>query len=188
MPIVTILIAFTSASLFYALGAIPVQLIWHSGEHQIAWQWLTAHFSHISDKHLMWNLCALLILGTVIEDTSRRLLLTALISGIVGVNLYLAAFYNLAAYAGLSGTLNSLLVIALYCLYQNPDYRLACLITLVLSILKIVIESTIDMSLFSDIPWPSVPLAHLAGMTSGIILLIIFEYKKRFLGPKSAIT
>jgi len=71
MPIVTILIAFTSASLFYALGAIPVQLIWHSGEHQIAWQWLTAHFSHISDKHLMWNLCALLILGTVIEDTSR---------------------------------------------------------------------------------------------------------------------
>ena len=179
VPFLTLSIAALSTALFYVLGAIPEQLIWHQTEGQMPWQWLTAHISHISNEHLLWNVGALLILGSIIEQTSRRLLSGALIVGVLGVNLYLALFYNLTAYAGLSGALNSVLMIALYCLYQSQDYRAAALITLALSIMKIAVESIMQESLFSHLPWPPVPLAHLAGLLGGAILVVLLEARKR---------
>ena len=119
------------------------------------------------------------MLGSLIEQTSRLLVLAALALGILGVNFYLALFYSLDAYAGLSGALNSLLVIALYCLYQRPDYRAAAVITLILSIAKIFVEMLIQTSLFSKLPWPPVPQAHLAGMLGGLLLILILEIRKR---------
>ena len=178
-PIFTACIAILCTTLFYLLGAVPEQLIWQQGENKAVWQWITAHFSHISEQHLLWNIAALLILGSIIEQTSRRLLGGALIFGIFGVNLYLALFYDLDAYAGLSGVLNSSLIIALYCLYQSEDYRIATLITLALSILKIILESFMKKSLFSHLPWPPVPEAHLAGLLAGLALIVLLEIRKR---------
>lgn len=179
LPIVSLALGAACALIFWIFGAIPNTLILHSDEGQRAWQWLSSHGVHISKQHLMWNMAALLILGSLIEQTSRRLMLAALGLGILGVNIYLAIFYNLDAYAGLSGVLNSLLVIALYCLYQRPDYRAAAVITLLLSIAKIIVEMVMQGSLFSKLPWPPVPQAHLAGMLGGLALILILEIRKR---------
>jgi len=159
--------------------ALPSTLIFHAEEGQRAWQWLSSHWVHINKQHLIWNMAALLILASLIEQTSRLLVLAALALGILGVNIYLAFFYSLDAYAGLSGALNSLLVIALYCLYQRPEYRAAAVITLILSVAKIIVEMLIQASLFSNLPWPPVPQAHLAGMLGGFLLILVLEIRKR---------
>lgn len=179
LPVVSFLLGAACALIFWVFGAIPNTLILHSNEGQRAWQWLSSHWVHLSNRHLIWNMAALLVLGGIIEQTSRLLLVAALSLGIIGVNLYLAVFYSLDAYAGLSGVLNSLLVIALYCLYQKPDYRAAAVITLLLSIVKIMVEMLIQDSLFSKLPWPPVPQAHLAGMLSGFLLVLVLEVRKR---------
>lgn len=179
LPIISLLLGAACALIFWIFGAIPNTLILHSDEGQRAWQWLSSHWVHISKQHLIWNISALLILGSLIEQTSRRLVLAALGLGILGVNIYLATFYSLDAYAGLSGALNSLLVIALYCLYQRAEYRAAAVITLLLSIAKIIVEMLIQDSLFSKLPWPPVPQAHLAGMLGGLSLILVLEIRKR---------
>ncbi len=179
LPIISLVLCAASALIFLAFGAIPNNLIFHTDEGQRAWQWLSGHWVHISKQHLVWNMAALLILGSLIEQVSHRLVLAALGLGILAVNIYLALFYTLDAYAGLSGALNSLLVIALYCLYQRPGYRAAALITLILSIAKIVVEMLIQASLFSKLPWPPVPHAHLAGMLGGFLLILVLEIRKR---------
>jgi len=186
-PIISLSLGVFCTIIYFALGAMPDTLILHSNEGQKIWQWLSSHWVHISDQHLTWNMAAFLILGSIIEQASHRLLLAAIAFGIVGVNLYLTLLYSLDAYAGLSGALNALLIIALYCLYQRPDYRMAAVFTLLLSVLKVIVETVMQTSLFSELPWPPVPEAHLAGMLGGILLVVILEIRKRRLLNSSLI-
>jgi rhomboid family GlyGly-CTERM serine protease len=165
--------------IFLLAGAMPDQLIWHNGTDIQNWQWVSAHFAHISREHLIWNLAALLLLGSIIEQTSRAALGLALVFGTVSVNIYLASLFTLDAYAGLSGVLNSLLLVALYFLYQLADYKVASVITLILSLAKIAVEYFFEMSIFSTLPWPSVPEAHFAGLIGGALFVIILNLHKR---------
>lgn len=181
LPIVTISIATLTTALYFIGGAMPEYLLWHQGESLKIWQWLSAHFSHISIEHLAWNITALLILGGIIEQTSRKVLGLALVAGVIGVNIYLATFFSLNAYAGLSGMLNALLFVALYFLYQQADYKIASVITLVLSLAKIIVEYSFELTLFSKLPWPSVPQAHMAGLIGGAFLVLFLEIRKRTL-------
>ncbi|WP_189402488.1 rhombosortase [Arenicella chitinivorans] len=167
-PLITLTVAFATCALYVFLGAMPELLIWQHGEGQQGWQWLSAHFVHISAEHLVWNTVALLVLGSIVEQNSPTALLFALVAGAIGVNIYLAFFYTLSAYAGLSGVLNTVLVVALYQLYQNPAYKFASVLTFILSVVKVVIEYCFNLSLFSTLPWPSVPQAHLAGLVTGV--------------------
>jgi len=183
LPIVTLSISIICTALYAALGAMPEALLWHAGEGLRAWQWLSAHFVHISLEHLAWNVGALLVLGSIIEQSSRKALGLALLLGIIGVNFYLAMFFDLAAYAGLSGVLNALLFTALYFAYQHPNYKLASAITLLLSMVKIILEQFYHVALFSDLPWPSVPQAHLAGLIAGGVLVLVFELQRRGFWP-----
>jgi rhomboid family GlyGly-CTERM serine protease len=179
LPIVTISIALTTICVFLLGGPVPDQLIWHNGEGTKIWQWLSAHFAHISSEHLSWNIVAFVILGSIIEQTSRKVLGLALVAGVIGVNLYLASLFTLDAYAGLSGALNAMLLIALYFLYQLADYKIASVVTLVLSLAKIVVEYFFGLSIFSTLAWPAVPEAHLAGLIGGAVLILILEMRKQ---------
>jgi membrane associated rhomboid family serine protease len=179
LPVVTISIALTTISVFLLGGAMPDQLIWHNGENTRIWQWLTAHFAHISSEHVSWNIIAFFILGSIIEQTSRKMLGLALAAGVIGVNLYLASLFRLDAYAGLSGALNSMLLISLYFLYQLSEYRVASVITLFLSLAKIIVECFFELSIFSTLTWPAVPEAHFAGLISGAVLVIGLEIRKQ---------
>ena len=179
LPIVTLSVALATCVLYVLLGAMPEVLIWHHGEGHSAWQWLTAHFVHISIEHLLWNVVALVLLGSIIEQNSRIALLLALLAGVIGVNVYLALFYTLNAYAGLSGVLNAVLVVALYQLYLKPGYKFASALTFVLSVLKVAVEYQLNLSLFSTLPWPPVPQAHFAGLLAGVGLVLLLIDVKR---------
>lgn len=179
LPIVTFSVALATCVLYALWGAMPDTLIWHQGEGQSVWQWLTAHFVHISTEHLLWNVVALLLLGSIIEQNSRFALLLALLAGVIGVNAYLALFYALDAYAGLSGVLNTVLVVALYQLYLKPEYKLASALTFVLSVMKVAAEYQLNLSLFSTLPWPPVPQAHFAGLVAGVGLVLMLISGKR---------
>jgi len=181
LPIVTIGLSITTICVFLFAGALPDHLVWHSGADRQNWQWVSAHFAHISGEHLIWNFTALLLLGSIIEQTSRVVLGLALVFGTVSVNIYLASLFTLDAYAGLSGVLNSLLLVALYFLYQLADYKAASVITLILSLVKIAVEYFFELSIFSTLPWPAVPEAHFAGLIGGAIFVIILDLHKRTL-------
>lgn len=176
LPIVTTSISLIIVALYFIAGAMPDSLMWQHSTTQI-WQWLSTHFVHISLDHLAWNLIAFLILGSIIEQTSRKVLGLSLVAGIISVNVYLLTLFEMGAYAGLSGVLNSLLITALYFLYKQPGYRLASILTLIASILKIAVEYCYDLSLFSKLPWPAVPEAHIAGFAGGVILVLVLELR-----------
>ena len=95
MPIVTLSVALATCVLYALWGAMPETFIWHQGEDRSSWQWLTAHFVHISTEHLLWNVVALLLLGCIIEQNSRFALLLALFAGVIGVNAYLLSLIHI---------------------------------------------------------------------------------------------
>ncbi len=178
-PFLTIIVSIFVLALFILTGPIPEGLIWQQGGSAQYWRWVSGHFVHISLAHLAWNMIALLILGTIIEQTSKIVLSISAVIGIVGVNIYLASFYSLYAYAGLSGVLNSLLVLALYFMSKKPGYGLASLMTFVLSASKILFEYHFNVSMFAGLPWPSVPQAHFFGFVSGVLFATYLECRHR---------
>ena len=179
LPIMTLSISGLMALAFIIFGGAPEKFVWlaDTGLTQ-TWRMLTAHFVHSDFEHLAWNLIAFMVLGAVIERHSKQDLLYGLIVGIVAVNVYLGSVYQLTAYAGLSGVLNTLLVVALFRLCQIPSYRAAAMWTMVLSMLKIVIELYSGHSVFSSISWQAVPQAHLVGWITGAAFVSIKAMNK----------
>ena len=175
-PILTFSISAVVIALYAIFGNTPQELIWLAGETtQRPWSFVTAHLVHISAAHLVWNVAAFFILAAIIEQTSKREVMIALGAGMMAVNLYLLQWFNLGAYAGLSGVLNTLLVVALYNLSKQEDYRTAAIITLVASMAKIILELFSSYSLFSSLPWPAVPQAHLAGWVAGVVIVVLLN-------------
>ena len=181
LPIVSTCISLAVITIYLITGALPETLIWHQAEGFRFWQWLSAHFVHINTEHMTLNLVAFMVLGSIIEQTSRKVLSLALFSGIIAVNVYLTSLFQMDAYAGLSGALNALLTTALYFLYKQTGYRTASILTLIGSIAKIIVELNFDFSLFSSLPWPVVPQAHLAGLLGGALLVAFLEIRKKHL-------
>lgn len=172
IPYITLSISALMLALFTFYGGAPELFIWYTNDgFQQPLQLLTAHFVHSDIEHLAWNVGAFILLGTIIEQHSKRCLLLALGVGLVSVNAYLLTFYNLNAYIGLSGVLNTVLIVALFHLCQKPNYRAAAIWTLILSMIKIVYELYSGASVFSSISWSAVPEAHLAGWLGGVVFV-----------------
>lgn len=135
-----------------------------------AWRLLTGHLVHADLNHLFWNALGLLVLGVLIERHSRRLLGIALLAGTLAVNLLLLVS-GLDYYCGLSGVLNTLLVIALWLEWRSTRswwvaaVAAGCLI-------KVAIEINTGHSLISQISWPPYAWSHLAGMIGGVVAVL----------------
>ena len=172
-PLLTSLISLAIVVLYFACGAMPAELIWVSDEQlERPWSMLSAHFVHLSTEHLAWNLVPFMILGACIEAHSRKRLLLALYAGTLSVWVYLALLSPLVGYAGLSGVLNTLLVVALYEVQKQRVYRGTAYLTLVLSLAKIIFELITHDGIFTSLVWPPVPYAHLAGWIGGLLLAL----------------
>ncbi|MEM1111931.1 MAG: rhombosortase [Pseudomonadota bacterium] len=131
----------------------------------------TGHWLHGDGEHLLWNVAGLLVLGGLIEQFSRRHLAVGLVAGTLAVNmLLLAPWLELQRYCGLSGVLNTLLVIALLHLWHTSRSLVIPLIGL-LSLGKIFIEMQAGVALFTHTAWPPFAAAHLAGVIGGGIVL-----------------
>ncbi len=170
------------ALVYFILGPAPDTLYFNAekiiqGE---LWRYITGHLVHSDIQHLLLNLTAFIILSALIETHSRLQLFTALIIGIIFINFYLFNSNEINNYAGLSGVLNTLLVITLYQqrkLHTKPlsltGYLTASIY--LISAAKIIYELYTQDSLFLHTLWPSLPQAHLAGFIAGHILVLLIH-------------
>ncbi len=134
------------------------------------WRIATGHFMHADAQHLLWNCLGLAVLGTLIERRSQTLLWAALGAGIVSVSaLLLTPFPQLEYYCGLSGVLNTLLMVALWLEWTFTRSRLIILIALG-SIAKAVIEVSQGTSIVTHISWPPYAWSHVAGLIGGLMV------------------
>lgn len=135
----------------------------------------SGHWIHSDQSHLLWNLVAFVVLGSIIEQRSRALLLWSLATGTLFVDLLLISpLTDIQRYCGLSGVLNTLMGVTLY-LYWRTTRSAWVLLVGVLSVLKIVIELSCGQAIFTDISWPPFPLAHLAGLLATPVAIGCFH-------------
>lgn len=142
------------------------------------WRLISGHISHTDLEHLFWNVSALVVLSSIIEKSSRWLLLLSLLLGIVTVDvLLLSPWAGINYYCGLSGALNSLLVVALWLIWKQCRSRWV-IVTAALCLGKIALEIGLNDTVISHISWPPYPLAHLAGAIGGVLTLVLTNYSR----------
>ncbi len=143
------------------------------------WPWLTAHLLHTDIIHLGWNVFAFGCLGVLGERESRTRFATALAAGIVGVNIWFAWINDdLRFYCGLSGMLNTVLLVTLYALRGRiaPRWLFAAA---VLVALKLGWEWHTGIALLTHSRWPSAVGAHIAGFAAALPLLTVYVWRDR---------
>lgn len=141
------------------------------------WRLLSGHWVHGDTGHLAWNLTALLLLGSIVESSRRWLLPLGLLAGSIGVDLWLwTGLPGIVRYCGLSGALNTLLILALWTTWKRSGHWLVWAIGLG-SLLKILVEMADGRALLTQTAWPSVPSAHLAGWLVGCLLVALNRWR-----------
>jgi len=141
------------------------------------WRIISGHFIHADTQHLLWNCLGLAVLGTLIEQRSHIMLWVAIGTGIVSVSaLLLTPFSQLEYYCGLSGVLNTMLLLALWFEWTFTRSWLVIIIACG-SIAKAVIEVSLGASILTHISWPPYAWSHVAGLIGGVILVWIHSRK-----------
>jgi len=167
---------------YMTLGAAPEAWVFDRdavSEGEV-WRLITAHWVHSDPWHALWNIAALLLLGLLFERRLQLLLLVSLFAGTVAVDAWLwwgdAA---LAYYCGLSGILNSLLIVGLVRFWQDYRHPLVLFVVL-MAVTKIAGEILIGRGIFTHTVWPSVPAAHAAGFLGGLVLMLFLNFRSKF--------
>lgn len=175
LPFRTIILLITMAALhFLAPDRSP---LFFSADHVMAgegWRLLSGHLVHADLAHLFWNSLGLAVLGGLIERRSPGLWWASLTMGVLAVDvLLLMPFATLDYYCGLSGVLNTLLVITLWLEWLAT--RSAMVIAVALACLaKTLIEVALGSSVLTHISWPPYPWSHVAGMSGGFLLIALW--------------
>ena len=183
LPWLTLGLAGLIVALFAIAGPAPTAWVFDrdavlAGEW---WRLITGHWVHSDLNHLVWNLAAFGLLAGAVESLGRRCLLGGLVAGMAGVNLVLwFGLSGLSHYCGLSGVLNTLLLLALLAHYRlDPRSRTIVVLVGLTSLGKILFELLSRQAIFSSTAWASVPEAHLAGWSAGLVLLVIHAATSR---------
>lgn len=136
------------------------------------WRLVTGHWVHSDLQHATWNIIALVILGVLFEPHLKGRLFTDLLLSSFLLSLWIAwQMPWLAAYCGLSGILNTLLLTGTMALWQR--YRSHTILLVAgLAVAKNLVELFSQQAIFTDTSWPSVPQAHLVGMTIGLLVIL----------------
>jgi rhomboid family GlyGly-CTERM serine protease len=135
------------------------------------WRLITGHLMHADLHHLFWNCLGLAVLGSLLEYRSKRMFLIALGTGMVFVNaLLLSPYSQLDYYCGLSGALNTLLLLALWLEWKSTRSRIIAVIALGV-ITKTLIEVSQGVSLMTHISWPPYAWSHVAGLLGGLFAI-----------------
>lgn len=183
-PRFTLFLASLALALYFIAGEAPASLVYDrmaiaGGEW---WRLFTGHFVHSDGGHLLWNVTALVILGGMLEREQPVLLWTGLLAGMVAVDGGLwFGLPHLDRYCGLSGALNALLLLLLAQLWRTTGHPVVIAVAAA-SAIKLIVELWSNQALLTHTAWPSVPMAHLAGLCGGLCALLLL----RFLATPSA--
>ncbi|MET0027011.1 MAG: rhombosortase [Candidatus Thiodiazotropha sp.] len=136
------------------------------------WRLLSGHLIHTDWGHWFWNMAALGVLGGYLEQNSRILWISTILAGVVSVDLLLmSGVTQVTRYCGLSGVLNTLLVMALY-LYGRQTRSGWVIVAGLICLAKLILELHSGTSLLTHIRWPPFPPAHLAGTLAGAVMIL----------------
>lgn len=139
-----------------------------SGE---VWRIVSGHLMHVDLEHLLWNCLGLAVLGTLLEYRSRAVLLASTGAGIAFVSaLLLTPYAQLDYYCGLSGVLNTLLLVVLWFEWRLTRSWLIILIACG-SIAKVLVEVSQGVSIVTHISWPPYAWSHVAGLFGGFFVI-----------------
>lgn len=148
------------------------------------WRILTGHFVHMNIDHLIWDLLAFIVLGSVIELKGKHL-----ISSFVACCLAVSAWMflgepELLSYYGLSGALNGWLVMASLTLWEQAKEK-KYLMVLVIALVKSGYEVLSNKPLFIDPQTSTVPSSHVAGLLGGVACWMYIKFQSaRMLLPR----
>jgi len=174
LPWRTLLLSAVALVAFLSFGAAPEAWVFDraaitQGE---LWRLVTGHWVHSDLAHAFWDVTALLLLGTLFESRLQWHLPLALLVAMVGVDVWLWwGDPALDYYCGLSGILNSLLIVGLLHLWRDFRHPLIWL-TGIGAALKIIVEINAGQALLTQTAWPSVPTVHAVGFLSGLVLML----------------
>lgn len=149
--------------------------------HGEIWRLLTGNLVHFSIGHLIYNLVAWLIIGTIIELRGYRFfpLLCLSSSLFIGITLFILE-PELYFYAGLSGVISAAVTyLCLQGVWEKGTWRWLCAITLAGLIAKTILElesGSSLMLLMSEENFVPVPLSHLVGIVAALLLFSILHF------------
>ena len=143
---------------------------------------ISGQLIHTELAHLSWNLAALLFLGLIVESKSRLLFLASMLSGAISIAIWFLLENQFERYAGLSGVLNALFVVALYCLSgpgtRLSKYNLMLAVAFVLYLAKNIFELVTGAAVLSNLVWQITPGAHISGMAAGVFCVGIYRVRR----------
>lgn len=166
--------------ILFLLPVFTTQWVYHRGgiEAGELWRILSCHWVHASWGHLLWNLGAFLVLGSLVERMDRlRFHLCVAGSAVLIPAALWVGMPDLAVYGGVSGIASALFVLLAVLLLKREiaDRNLpwvAGISTALLAFLaKTGYESLMGKGIFVDLPSEGlvpVPLAHAAGALVGL--------------------
>jgi rhomboid family GlyGly-CTERM serine protease len=181
LPVWTLVIGAFALIIFYfpQLGEL---LVYDRAaiSHGEIWRLLTGNLVHFSLAHLLYNLIAWLIIGTIIEFRAYRFFPVLCFSSalLVGITLFILE-PELYLYAGLSGVVSA--AVAYLCLHgigEKGVWRWLCAATLAGLTAKTLIELGMRSSfmlLMSEENFVPVPLSHLAGIIAALLLFFLLR-------------
>ncbi len=169
-----------AALLVYFVPGLGTVLIYDRAAiaHGELWRLLTGNLVHLSVAHLAYDLAAFLIAGTIIEQRGYRHFTMLCFSAAVLIGVAIFIFEPaLRFYAGLSGVVTA--AVAYLCLQgvtENGTWRWLCAAMLACLAVKLWFELVLGKSLLlavSTEAFVPVPLSHLAGAVSAVILFAL---------------
>lgn len=145
----------------------------------------TSHFTHWNTQHLLWNVLAIAVLGTMIEQHTRRgLLACVLVSAIAIIGALQLTSPDMLSYRGLSGIASGLFVMTAVLLIAKASSRAATImpsVALTAFVCKAIYECATGKLLFvSPEGFLPCPLSHVMGGAAGVIIAVYYLTKRYF--------
>lgn len=144
--------------------------------HGELWRLISAPLTHISARHLFWNLLVFAVFGGLVENINRCALVTIYVFTALAAGIsYLWFVPEMAFYGGLSGQATGLVAyFALYKISMCGDRKNLWPLLLVMLLVKISVEWFSGTAIFSANQTTSftvLPSAHLWGIAGAVIAL-----------------
>jgi rhomboid family GlyGly-CTERM serine protease len=143
------------------------------------WRLLTWHAAHWSGRHLIWDLLAFLVLGSLAELRSRRLVAQGLVAGTVIVSATVFLVHpDLAACRGLSGLDCTLFAVLWWQILQaarTEKDRVRATVVVVAGVgfvAKTLYEFAFGQAFFAGDGFVPLPVSHLAGLAAGLLVAV----------------
>lgn len=146
------------------------------------WRLITGNLVHLSAMHFVFDVLALLVVGTIIELRGDRFLVLVYFTAgaVIGLVVFMTS-PDLRYFGGLSGIVTAAAVyLCLEGLRDTGAWRWLCLFGLALVAVKIGLEFMFGQSLISvteSYPFVLVPASHLVGACTALFVFVLTRYK-----------